>query len=1489
MGIKNHAMKINDAFKVHFLRGIIPFFFLMISWQGFAQDVASISIVDPDAAEINGSDIGNVGVFRLSLDSFSISSRDVTVIVDAVVTTALAGVDREPIESVHTIPPFSNFVDITVNILDDALIEGPEVLKIDIEPPRPGQNYTISATDNTATLTIADDDFAGFTITQTGGSTVTSEPNGTDSFSVILNAQPTSNVVLNISSSDTGEGTVSPATLTFTPGNYNTPQIVTVTGANDGIVDGPQPYNITVGVNAGASDDDFDAVPNQVINATNNDDDAAILTIEDQSAQEGTSMQFTVTLNNAVAGPFTVSVNFVDGTAQGGPPPLAAPEDYNNTTQTLNFNGTAGETRQFNVASLNDTNLEGDETFTVTLTASEPLVDDSDTAIGTILNDDVGQVTVVTDPGRTTTDEDGGGGGNNGRFIVSLSQPNTTGSTVTVNYTLSGTATASGAGQDYNVSGTSGTVSFGNNADSQNINITPINDGTVEGNETVILTLSSVSTSAYVVGTPNSDTVTILDDDVFTASIAATDNAAAETVAGNNPGTFTVSLNQTNTSGSGIAVNYTVSGTAQNGVDYTTIGTTSITIPNNQQSAQISIAPINDAIQEVSENVIITLGTGTGYALGGPASRTATVNIADNDQATLTIGNVTTNENDASGEMVFNVTLDLAVQGGTTVGYTITGGTATGGGVDYTSTNGSLTFDGTAGEIETITVTLVDDQLLEDSETFTVQLGPPTNNVQRANGGTATGTINDDDNCVAAPILDTTVPTTFCGTDGDVIFDSDPDVNSLNDYTNSTPPAGTSLRWSRDSDPLDESNYLTPGELTSVTEERTYYGFFLDDNGTPNNFDDDCASGTIEVTLVLNPIPAIPVAEDRERCGPGTVLLTASSSSPSASINWYGTLDADTPLASGNSFTTPSLSATRSFFAEAEENGCVSERVEVVVTVGFQPTTGTATNGSVCNVAANGPVVMDLDNRLIGNSDGVWTIKTDPSNSVQINAENQVDFTGLPDGMYVFTFTTEGATAPCENVSVDVSISVSDCETDDDNDGLLGGQEAVLGTDPNDPDTDGDGIEDGEEVGPDIDNPLDEDGDGIIDALDSNTEDTDEDGVNDQQDPANNNPCIPDNSSPDCPVDLEITKSADRQDAVPGDEVVFTITVTNLTDKPVDQAVIVEDLTDTGFQYISHTESSGTYDEVSGNWELLNLPALGTANLILTVLVLDDGPYVNTAALLDSTPLDENPDNDSATVTIETEVPEGIELVIEKRVDNRTPLVGEQITFTIKVTNLTNSSDFTEAITNIVVRDSVEAGQEALFAFEFSSSDIGTYDNATGIWEIPTLQAGKENAVELQITGTVTAIGSFDNTATLLRSSPRDSKDISNNQSTVNITINERTAAEPGFLFNQFSPNGDGTNDVLRINLVDPLTKENMGIDYEISVVDRYGNTVFEGGDNVAFGLQSVANVWDGSYKGKEVPKGTYFYVLNYILINPQSPVLNQSRITDKGWIQLIR
>lgn len=87
---------------------------------------------------------------------------------------------------------------------------------------------------------------------------------------------------------------------------------------------------------------------------------------------------------------------------------------------------------------------------------------------------------------------------------------------------------------------------------------------------------------------------------------------------------------------------------------------------------------------------------------------------------------------------------------------------------------------------------------------------------------------------------------------------------------------------------------------------------------------------------------------------------------------------------------------------------------------------------------------------------------------------------------------------------------------DHDTDGLPGADETTLGTSPWSSDTDGDGEDDGTEVGGDVNSPTDTDGDGIIDALESSVTDTDGDGVPNESDATNSNPCSPSDSHAAC-------------------------------------------------------------------------------------------------------------------------------------------------------------------------------------------------------------------------------------------------------------------------------------------------------------------------------------------------------------------------------------
>lgn len=111
----------------------------------------------------------------------------------------------------------------------------------------------------------------GITVNPTSSLTTT-EAGGANTFTVVLTSEPTADVTIGLSSSDTTEGTVSPSSLTFTSASWNTPQTVTITGVNDDVDDGNIAYTIvTAAVSSG--DPNWNGLNPSDVSVSNTDDD----------------------------------------------------------------------------------------------------------------------------------------------------------------------------------------------------------------------------------------------------------------------------------------------------------------------------------------------------------------------------------------------------------------------------------------------------------------------------------------------------------------------------------------------------------------------------------------------------------------------------------------------------------------------------------------------------------------------------------------------------------------------------------------------------------------------------------------------------------------------------------------------------------------------------------------------------------------------------------------------------------------------------------------------------------------------------------------------------------------------------------------------------------------------------------------------------------------------------------------------------------------
>ncbi|TSE03359.1 T9SS type A sorting domain-containing protein, partial [Aquimarina algiphila] len=281
---------------------------------------------------------------------------------------------------------------------------------------------------------------------------------------------------------------------------------------------------------------------------------------------------------------------------------------------------------------------------------------------------------------------------------------------------------------------------------SKTVDITITGDQTVEIDETLTLTLSNPTGTNVIIG-DSTGTGTITNDDQATVTIA--DVAVNE-----NSGTATITVIVDNAVDGGFDVDVsTADGTATTAdSDYTAVTAQTLTFAGTAgESETFNITLGGDTKVEADETTFISMsGLSPGTVASGDIDVTdgATLTINNDDQATVTIANVSGNEDD--GAITVTVIVDNAIDGGFDVDVSTADGTATTANSDYTAvTAQTLTFAGTAGETETFTITPTADATSEPDETVIIGmsgLSPSTvasGDINITDGATLT-ILNDD-------------------------------------------------------------------------------------------------------------------------------------------------------------------------------------------------------------------------------------------------------------------------------------------------------------------------------------------------------------------------------------------------------------------------------------------------------------------------------------------------------------------------------------------------------------------------------------------------------------------------------------------------------------------------------------------------------------------------------------------------------------------------
>ena len=295
-------------------------------------------------------------------------------------------------------------------------------------------------------------------------------------------------------------------------------------------------------------------------------------------------------------------------------------------------------------------------------------------------------------------------------------------------------------------------------------------------------------------------------------------------------------------------------------------------------------------------------------------------------------------------------------------------------------------------------------------------------------------------------------------------------------------------------------------------------------------------------------------------------------------------------------------------------------------------------------------------------------------------------------------------------------------------------------------------------------------------------------------------------------ADLVVNKEVDNSTPNEGDDIAFTILVTNNGPDNATNVKITDQLP-SGLTYVSATAIQGNYNSGTGLWNVGSLSNNASAMLIITAIVdtgIGGGPITNTASVTAVDQGDSNTSNNSASADITVQY---IDLEISKSVDDPTPGGGDDITYTVIVTN--NGPD---DATNVSITDQLPSG----ITYVSATVTQGNYSSGTGMWTVGSLN--NNASATLTIAATVdTGIcnEAIINTASINAAYQTDT-DISNNTDSAQITVqcadlevsktvNNPTPSVGDTIFYTVTVTNNGPGDATNVEITDQLAS---GVSY---------------------------------------------------------------------------
>ena len=530
---------------------------------------------------------------------------------------------------------------------------------------------------------------------------LTIEEGATASYTVGMDAEPTGTVTVTVEVPEGAELLVSPTVLTFTPDNWSQPQTVTVTALedDDAVADDPV---VLIHTASGPDQVDVSDAGVEVVVAEDDSQRVSVsagkLTIE-----EGATASYTVGMDAEPTGTVTVTVEVPEGAELlVSPTVLTFTPDNWSQPQTVT------------VTALEDDDAVADDPVVLTHTASGPdQVDVSDAGVEVVVAEDDSQRVSVS-AGKLTIEE-----GATASYTVGMDAEPTGTVTVTVEVP---------EGAELLVSPTMLTFTPDNWSQPQTVTVTALEDDDAVADDPVVLIHTASGPDQVDVSDAGVE-VSISEDDTQGVELSA----QALTVAEGKTGTYSVVLTSKPTADVRLEVQ------VPEGAEISAAPTALTFTPENwrlPQTVTVTAAPDEDAMVD---DPVVLIHTVSGGDYGGVSGGAIEVSIAETDTTVLSIGGSSAAEGD--GAMEFPVKLSMAASRAVTVEYATSAGSATAG-VDYEETSGTLTFTPETTE-QTIRVAILDDDVDEPAETFTIALSAAVN--ATIGSGQATGVILDDD------------------------------------------------------------------------------------------------------------------------------------------------------------------------------------------------------------------------------------------------------------------------------------------------------------------------------------------------------------------------------------------------------------------------------------------------------------------------------------------------------------------------------------------------------------------------------------------------------------------------------------------------------------------------------------------------------------------------------------------------------------------------